>query len=446
MPVQSITPSRDLAFKALWKWEKGNMLLDPLLDGLLSSSELSSLDRALVTELVNGTIKFKKRLDWILDLFLTKGMGSLDFQILSLLRLGSYQIIFSDRIPDFAAVDQTVNLAKVHLGQRWANLVNGVLRNIIRDRGDLPYPPLNKDPLSHISTYYSHPEWMVKRWLKRFGLEGTISLCQWNNQRPRLSIRLNSLKAKRESLEGRLLAEGIRFKRGRYLGDFYEVEEGNPLQIKAFSEGLFQVQDQSAGLAVLLLGPKPGEKIIDLCAAPGGKLCYIAQLTQGEGKIIGVDISSKRLKLVRENCQRLGIELLLLLKGDGRYIQARSVDKVLIDAPCSGLGVLKKRADLRWKMTPQRIKKFVVLQRNLLQNGAELLKRGGLLVYSTCTIEPKENQLMVEGFLRENKRFKLERADSSIPRDLIDPNGFVYTFPHLHHIDGSFAVGLRKVG
>ena len=206
------------------------------------------------------------------------------------------------------------------------------------------------------------------------------------------------------------------------------------------------MQDQSAGLAVLLLGPKPGEKIIDLCAAPGGKLCYIAQLTQGEGKIIGVDISSKRLKLVRENCQRLGTELVLLLKGNGRYIQARSVDKVLIDAPCSGLGVLKKRADLRWKMTPQRIKKFVVLQRNLLQNGAKLLKRGGLLVYSTCTIEPEENQLMVEGFLRGNRDFKLERAGDSIPQDLIDPNGFVSTFPHLHHLDGSFAVGFRKVG
>ncbi len=424
------------------------MLLDPLLDGLLSSSELSPLDRALVTDLVNGSVKFKKRLDWILNLFLPKGVKSLNSQILSLLRLGSYQIIFSERIPDFAAVDQTVNLAKVHQGQRWANLVNGVLRNIIRDRENLPYPPLNKeDPLPHISIYYSHPEWMVKRWLKRFGLEETISLCEWNNQRPKISIRLNTLKFKGEELERELRAEGIKFERGRYLGAFYEIEKGNPLQIKAFSAGLFQVQDQSAGLAVLLLGPQAGEKIIDLCAAPGGKLCSIAQLTRGEAKIIGVDISGKRLLMVRQNCQRLGIGSVLLCRGDGRYVRIRStVDRVLIDTPCSGLGALKKRADLRWKMTPQRIKKLAVLQRDLLQNGADLLKAGGFLVYSTCTIEPEENQLMVEDFLHRNRRFKLSRPSRAIPKNFIDRDGFVITYPHIHHIDGTFAAGLKKVG
>jgi len=423
------------------------MLLDPLLARLLSSSELSPLDRALVTDLVNGTIKFKRRLDWILNLFLPSGVESLNAQILSLLRLGSYQIIFSERIPDFAAVDQTVNLAKVHLGQRWANLVNGVLRNIIRDREGLPYPPLDKDPLSHISIYYSHPEWMVKRWLNRFGLEETISLCRWNNQRPKISIRLNTLKFTGMELERELRSGGIKFKRGRYLKDFYEIERGNPLRTKAFSAGLFQVQDQSSGLAVLLLGPRAGEKVIDLCAAPGGKFCSIVQLTHGKAKAIGVDISGRRLQLVRQNCQRLGVKSALLLRADGRYLRTRTgADRVLIDAPCSGLGALRKRADLRWKMTPRRIRKLAVLQRDLLQNGAALLRGGGLLVYSTCTMEPEENQLMIQDFLHVNRRFKLEKPSRAIPRDFIDGDGFVTTYPHIHQIDGTFAAGLRRMG
>ena len=435
-----------MAFKTLWRWERGGILLNPLLDKLLSSSGLSPLDRALVTELVSGTIKFKKRLDWILGLFLAKGLKTLSSQILSLLRLGTYQIIFSERIPEFAAVDQTVELAKLHLGQRWANLANGVLRNVIRNKGDLPYPSPDQDPLSHISIYYSHPRWMVKRWMDRVGIEATISLCQWNNRRPKFSIRLNGLKSKREKLEEMLLAEGIRFERGRYVADFYEIEEGNPLQTKAFSRGLFQVQDQSAGLAVLLLDPQPGERIIDLCAAPGGKFCYIIQLTQRGGKVIGVDISTERMKLIKDNCQRLGIGSVFLIKGDGQYIQTKPVDKVLIDVPCSGLGVLGKKADLRWKMTPQRMEKLEALQRNLLQNGGNLLKRGGVLVYSTCTIEPEENQLIVEVFLARNRKFRVERADDFIPNCLIDAKGFVSTFPHIHHIDGSFAARLRKVG
>ncbi len=444
--MQDVTPSRDLAFRALWEWERGDVLLDPLLAGLLSSSGLSSLDKALVTDLVNGTVKFRKRLDWILSLYLTKGVGNLNPQLLSLLRLGTYQITFSERIPDFAAVDQTVRLAKVYLSQKWANLVNGVLRNIARDRKGLPYPPLEEDPLSHISIYYSHPKWIVERWLKRYGLKETLSLCQWNNKRPKITIRLNSFKANRGSLEEKLQIEGIRFERGRYLRDFYVIEEGNPLQTKAFLEGLFQVQDQSAGLACLLLRPKPGERIVDLCAAPGGKLCYIAQLSEDKGKIVGVDINGKRLNLVRENCLSLGIKSFSLIRGDGRYFHTKPVDKVLVDAPCSGLGVLSKKADLRWKMTPQRLERLVALQRELLQNGATLLKRGGLLVYSTCTIEPEENQLMVEAFLNENKEFERENVADSISRDFVDRDGFLLTLPHIHHIDGSFSAGLRKKG
>jgi 16S rRNA (cytosine967-C5)-methyltransferase len=439
--------AREAALRALYKLEVENLHADWALSSALQRAQLGPRDRALVTELVNGVMRWRRLLDAVLNQLLTKGkLQDLTPWIRNILRMSLYQIQFLDKIPAAAATHQAVSLAKRFGHRGTAALVNGVLRNLIRShKVEPPYPPLERDPVGHIGLRYSHPDWMVRRWLKRYGLRETVALCRANNRVPDLVVRVNHLKATRAQLRESLAGEGVVVAEGRLIRDFLHLRGGGDITcLETFKKGWFQVQDESAGLATLLLAPEPGELILDLCSAPGGKTAHLAEMMDDGGVILAVDRYSRRLRDLVSNCRRLDISSVRPLVADGRSFWVRPVDRVLVDAPCSGLGVLARRSDLRWRKREEDISQLTELQLHLLESGANLLKPGGVLVYSTCTIEDEENEEVVERLLRRRHDLILENAASSVPPETVTEGGFVRTFPHRHGLDGTFGARLRK--
>ncbi len=285
----------------------------------------------------------------------------------------------------------------------------------------------------------------MERWIRRLGVEETISLCKVNNKNPELSLRANQLKISTPELQKLLAHFKVSTTRSSYLDNFLLTESLPDLsQFHPFQQGMFSIQDTSAGLACILLTVEPGDKIIDLCAAPGGKTTFIAELTGDQAAILAIDLNKSRLNLIRQNLNRLGLKSVQLIQADGAQFSCQKVDKVIVDAPCSGSGVLSKRVDLRWKRTFEQIAELTKLQLQLLTNASTMLKPGGVLVYCTCTIEPEENEHIVDKFLQDNKNFYVESASEYVPEEVTNSQGYIYTFPHRHKIDGSFAARLIK--
>ncbi|MGQ9561663.1 MAG: 16S rRNA (cytosine(967)-C(5))-methyltransferase RsmB [Candidatus Oleimicrobiaceae bacterium] len=434
---------REVAVNVLRQWHEGQGRLDLLLDHALQRAPLTPRDRALATELVNGTCRWLGTIHWVLDHLFHRGLKSCPSSILPILETGLYQLLTLDRVPDYAAVDQAVELAQAAAGKNWAGLVNGVLRSFIRQRESIPWPSLEADPVKAISARYSHPSWLVRRWLKRYGLEETIRLCQANNTTPSLSIRVNRLRAAPEEVLASLKDAEVEL--SPYDPNFLVVRS-HQLELRRLDvlrEGKCSVQDVSAGLPARLLAASPGSLVLDLCAAPGGKATYVAELTDDQARIIAADISKLRTKLTAENRKRLGLEHLYPVVADGKHPAVREVTYVLLDAPCTGFGVLAKRADLRWQRHESDIPMLVALQRQLLRSAASLVPVGGVLVYATCTIEPEENEQVVEDFLKTNPSFALEHAGDFVPPGLVDEKGYVRTSYH-QGMDGSFAARLVR--
>ncbi|MDZ7262778.1 MAG: 16S rRNA (cytosine(967)-C(5))-methyltransferase RsmB [candidate division KSB1 bacterium] len=436
---------RQLAIQILSRMEKSDAYADILLTQELRKHNLSDLDKALVMELVNGTLRWRRKLQWILEQLYEGNWKKCPRLIRYILEVSLYQLLFLEKIPDYAAVNEGVVLARRLGSSYWANKVNGILRNFIRRKNEIRFPSLSENPVQAISVIYSHPQWLVERWLTRFGIEETEKLCQANNQTPLVTLRVNRLKTTPNALLKLLSEHGIEASFSQYLPDFLKVKNLPDLsRFEPFSNGLFTVQDESAGLVGILVNPEPGDTIIDLCSAPGGKATHLAELMGDKGTILAVDRNFNRLNLVRENYQRLGLQSLHRVQADATYFFSKKADKVLIDAPCSGLGVLAKRSDLRWRRTPEDIQTLAELQFRLLNNAASLLLKGGVLVYSTCTLEPEENEAVVERFLARNQNFHIVEAGRFIPSALLDSQGYVRTFPHKHQMDGSFAVRMIK--
>ena len=360
-----------------------------------------------------------------------------------ILQTGLYQLLFMERMPEYAAINETVKLAKLKGGPYWAKKVNAILRSFQRNMNQIKFPDLSTNPVEHISVYYSHPQWLVARWVKRFGVAETITLCEENNKNPFLSLRANRLRISAGELQNHLSQFNLSTTISPIIDTFILTEKlPNLSQFQPFQQGLFSIQDVSAGLACILLNPKPGETIVDLCAAPGGKTTFLAELTNDQATILATDLNKSRLKLIRQNLTRLGLKSIQLIRADGTQLGCQKVDWVIVDAPCSGLGVLSKRVDLRWKRTPEQINELTDLQLRLLKNAAKIVKRTGVIVYCTCTIEPEENEQIVEKFLQENKNFYLDSASKYVPREVTNSYGYICTFPHRHKMDGSFAARL----
>lgn len=431
--------------KILYEIELNDAFANETAEVFSKNYHLSNLDRRFVSELVNGTTKMRRRLDYALGFFLEKGIDDLTPWIRNILRLGTYQIDFMDRVPDSAAVNEAVNLAKKFGHRGTVALVNAVLRNYLRDKSRVRFPSWEEDKVENIALFYSFPNWMVESWLNMFGEEKTIKLCQTFNERPKLCCRINSLKVNHHSLEEKFIKSKIKLRSGRFLDNFYYIESRVDLnRFKPLQEGLIYLQDESSGFPVVLLDPQPGEAVLDLCAAPGGKTTFIAELLKNREKILAVDRSCEKLELLKDNCQRLGINSVRCFCGDARNFQCKPADRVLVDAPCSGLGVLGRNSDARWKKQKEDLLKLQNLQLEILFNAANLVKKGGVLVYSTCTITKEENECVIKTFLERRRDFKLVDASLYVDSELVDESGFVRTFPHTHKMDGSFAARLES--
>jgi 16S rRNA (cytosine967-C5)-methyltransferase len=438
---------RGIAVKILNRIERTDSYLDKLLDVELRSDELNDLDKRFLTELTHGVVRWKTRLDFIIEQFCKNKFAMQDPNIRNAMRVALYQILFLSKIPHPAAVNEAVEFVKKIRGQKAANLVNAVLRNIIRNLNKLPTPDHETDPVQYLSIMYSHPSWMVKRWVDRYGLYETEQLLSANNERPTIVVRANTLKITADELVKLFEERNIRNTRSKYLENFIKVGHLSGIyNLDLFEKGYFSVQDESSGLVVKLLDPKPGETVIDLCSAPGGKTTFIGELMKNQGKIIAVDKYEHRLNLVKQSCERLGVENVEFIPKDALEVDVEPADKVLVDAPCSGLGVIQKKPDIKWQRELSDIRNLAKTQIELLEKASKLVKNGGVIVYSTCTIEPEENIEVVKEFLSRHPEFKIDDARNYLPSDIVNGEGCMETYPHKHDMDGGFAVRLIKVG
>jgi len=445
---------RETALIIMYQVSENGAYANLELNKVLNRDEYNGLDRAFITELVYGTIRMQGTIDYILGLFIKKPLNSIPLWILLILRMGVYQIIFLDKVPDRAAVNESVNLAKKYGHAGTVKFVNGVLRNIVRGKDDLSYPFLEKDPVGHISALYSHPRWMVEGWLKQFGREETINLCAWNNTSPQVTIRTNTLKIIRDDLITRLEKEGARCFPGRFLPESIILEGIVSLgSLPSYREGLFQVQDEGSMIVTHVLNPQPGSKMMDACAAPGGKTTHAAQLMRNQGMIKAFDIHPHKLALVEESCKRLGITIVEAGEADATRLPDSLdewADFCLVDAPCSGLGVLRRRPDARWKKEIDDIDQLVVIQKKILASAAKTIRPGGILVYSTCTVTSEENQFVIDWFLKNHEGFVLDPISNLAEFHLGEEDkkqagsGMIQLLPHIHGTDGLFMARLRK--
>jgi 16S rRNA (cytosine967-C5)-methyltransferase len=410
------------------------------------ANDLEPRERAQVREYVQNILRKRSYLDFIIGEYSSITIDEMKPVLKNILRLGLYEMLFMDGTPDYAAINEAVELAKLRLGSKAGDLVNAILRNIQRDIDNLPKPAF-EDRTKLIATTFSHPEWMVKRWVKRFGEREAFQLMQSNNQRPFYYIRVNNLRTKTENFKLRMEKLDIPFDESEWLPGYYKVDSVAPfIEKDLLKKGICLVQDIAAGFAPTILEPEPGETIYDLCAAPGTKSIVMSDMMNAEGSIIAVDISSQRLELLAESAMDYRAENIKIRQDDVRELNLKLADGVLLDAPCTGTGVLSKRADLRWKRTEEELENSVKLQEELLDEAANHVKRGGRLVYSTCSIEPEENWEQIQKFLEKYDNFELEKLDEFLPEEVLVEDGYAYqTLPHIHGCDGHFGVRLKRV-
>lgn len=425
---------REIAVRLLKRHADGTGWLEDLLDDEFNRGAIAPADRGLVQELVYGVVRWQGTLDWLIA---RRTDGRPQKPVLQiLLRLGLYQLFFLDRIPDHAAVHESVQIARdLGFGPQ-SGFINAVLRNCLRERDSLERDLQTlKDSAPDLG--YSHPRWLCERWQQRWGVENLRALLDWNNAAPTVFLRVNALKATPEQLAEALQQEGVLFT-PRTLdwapaNSVFELRSHPPLaSLKSFRDGQFYVQDPSTLLAVHELAPQPGESILDLCAAPGGKTTLIAQGMGNRGHLLARDIEKRRLPLIAENCARLGVSCVQLASADelSAVSGPGKFDRILIDAPCSNTGVMRRRVELRWRIQATEIERLRAVQLGLLKQAAPWLKPGGTLVYSTCSLEPEENSGVVREFLNSNADFELVRE-----RELI---------PFIDGTDGAFVATLKK--
>ena len=436
---------RGLAVKILNRVDRTDAYLDKLLEIEIKNSELSSKDKALLFEIVHGVIRWLGRIDWVLNGFYKGQFSKCIPNVKNSMRVALYQILFLDRVPDHAAVNESVEFVKKLQGEKSANLTNAVLRNIIRNRKGIRYPNREEDAVGYLSAYYSHPSWMVKRWIARYGEQETEKLLIANNTKPSHTLRVNTIKTTVDELKSLLKSVELSYAEGKFLKEYLQLNVlTNITSWEYFQKGYFSIQDESTGFSCKALDPKPGMKILDLCAAPGGKTAFLADMMKNQGEIVALDKFESRLELFNRNIERLGITNVRSVAKDALIFSENEFDGVIADVPCSGLGTLTKKPDIKWKKDFGDIRKLNNIQLKLFKKAASLVKIGGTVVYSTCTIEPEENIGIVNQFLDKHPNFKLINLGNDFNKDLIDENGCVQTLPSKHKVDGAFVAKLVR--
>jgi len=445
-----------MAVECLIVWERQKpdrrLPLDTLASDFLDRVNMSNVERRFFWQLVVGCVRWLLLLDYHIGLHLTDSKSSLPLLVRNWLRIGTYQLLFLEKVPPSAAVNETVKGLKKSKARWAAGLANAVLRKIAATREEMGMEAARRIPIAlhsaekRISIETSHPEWMVKRWMWHYGQKRTQLLCIANNSKPPLTLRTNTLKCTRDELIALLNKENLRPRPGMMSLEAVILEGSNIgiTELPGFSEGLFQVQDESSQLVSHILGPQPGEKVLDLCAGLGGKTTHMAALMKNQGTIIATDTNSKRLALLGENCKRLGVKNVSIRKPSD-IKKETNFDKILVDAPCTGTGVIRRHPDIKWNRSPQSIDRMVRIQRALLKQAAGLLRPGGALAYSVCSIEPEEGRYMIENFIKESKvKWHVVSIDEILPR--IEKGPFLEFLPQLKGPDGFFAALMKKQG
>jgi 16S rRNA (cytosine967-C5)-methyltransferase len=437
-------PVRAAAIEAIGMVE-GDQSGDTALHKVQEGRGFKSLDVRFMTQLVNGTVKMKRRLDHEIKFYLARPSMALNPVLANILRVGFYQLLYMDRVPAAAAVSESVNLARKFTDAAQAKLVNAVMRARLREPEKVHYADKEADPEKYLGDFYSYPDYFVKYCLDEFGLNRTEHLLAAYNRPPTVTYRVNYLKAKPDEVAALLTKSEIAFKPGAYLPEYLQLQSsGLPLEQELIQTGMVFVQDESSGLPVRLLNPKPGSTVADLTAAPGGKATHAAIRMRNKGLVTAVDKSRQRLETVVENAKRLGIKIISPVLSDMTEFHGGPYDRVLLDPPCSGWGTARKHADLRWSKSEKDIANLAKIQAKMIDRAARLVKPGGLLVYSTCTIIRAENDQIVEEFLSRNDAFEIDSAAAMLPAELVSERGFVKTYPECDDLDGSFCARLKR--
>ncbi|AZK49029.1 16S rRNA (cytosine(967)-C(5))-methyltransferase RsmB [Paenibacillus lentus] len=457
---QHKSSARDAALHVLTGVEQEGAYSNLLLNAALQKSGLTGPEAGLATELVYGTISRKNTIDYYLDQFVAKGVVKLQPWVRNLLRLSFYQIFYLDRIPPHAAVNEAVNIAKRRGHQGISGMVNGVLRNVLRRKEELKLPE-DMPSVRRIALEHSHPEWLVSRWIEQYGEETAEAICRANNESPPVNVRVNGMQISRAELMHRMEEQGLKVAASRVSPDGIIVLSGGNMALTDwYRDGLLSIQDESSMLVAEAVDPKAGMTVLDCCAAPGGKTCHMAERMEGGGRVIANDIHPHKVKLIEDQAARLQLGNVQAQSGDALELDKRfapeSFDRILLDAPCSGLGVIRRKPDLKWVKTPEDISEIIKIQQDLLDRASVLLKPGGVLVYSTCTIEPGENEEVVKQFLSRHPEFEpapklaeWQRFSQEVSRENnqtginTDSIG-LQILPQHFHSDGFYIVRLMK--
>lgn len=445
--------ARRTALMILHDLELRGTYVDLALKNFLQREGLSLRDRSLVTELCYGVVRYILLLDWWIEKVSERKADDIDPWVRNILRITLYQISFLDKIPVPAACHEGVELAKEFSHKGGVKFVNGVLRGYLRKKDRLSLPDSEKFPYSYLSLKYSFPLWMVKRWILGFGTKQAEEYMASLNFPAPLTFRVNTLKTNRQGLREALQREGVIAEESLLLSEALVLKKSKDLSaLDSYQKGLFQVQSESSMLASLLVDPIPGETLLDSCSAPGGKSTHLAQLMKDRGKIISCDIHSHKIKLIEKNANRLGVSIIEPLLQGAQKLPARltgKIDRALVDAPCSGLGVIRRKPDLKWKRKPSDFASLAELQLKLLEEAARVLKPSGVLVYSVCTNEPEETYQVAEKFTAQNTNFSPTDLTPLLPERLKGEGsarkGILQLYPHRHHLDGFFLARWQKL-
>jgi len=440
---------RESALKVLYKIDKENAYSNIALDEELNTNKqnLMNKDIGLISEIVYGVTTWKLTLDTIIEKYSKIKLKKISCWILNILRMGIYQIIFLDKIPKSAAVNEAVNLAKRYGHKSSSNFVNAILRKVTKQDYEELFNIEND--IERISKTTSMPQWIIEELLKEKSLEDVNEIAKNSNIRPKITIRVNTLKTKKDRLKEILENKNIQCKDG-ILSDFLVLEKLKGIEkLDIFEQGLFTVQDEVAGLAAVVLSPKEEEVVLDACSAPGGKTTYIAQLMNNKGKIEAWDIHLHRTNLVEKTAKRLGINIIQTKIQDATIYKEEfeeKFDKILLDVPCLGIGVIKRKPDIKWKKSKEDILEIVKTQEKILDTCSKYLKKGGELVYSTCSILPEENEKIIEKFLQKNSKFECEQLKLDKQNyfyKYLEKGCFIKVYPN-QETDGFFICKLKK--
>ena len=438
--------AREIAYKVLLDIEKNKNYSNMSINKHFKDVKLSNQDRGLATEIIYGVIENKYYIDYMIDKLSKVKTNKMEIYVKTLLRMGIYQIMFLNSISDYAAVNETVNLAKKK-NSKVSGFVNGILRNVIRQKETIGEIKV-KDDVDYLSIKYSYDKWMIRNWIIHFGREFTEELLEANSERPSIYLRTNTLKITRDELIEKLEQQNIKASKVNVVDEAIKVEHLKDIENNTlYKEGLFTVQDISSMLVGKVMNPKENSLVLDVCSAPGGKTTHMATLMKNTGKVVSRDIYEHKLKLIKASCKRLGLTNVEVEEFNGLSLDRESIGKfdyVLADVPCSGLGIIRRKPEIKYK-EKEEFRDLPPIQKNILENASKYVKKGGTLIYSTCTIQDSENIDVVNEFLQKNKNFELAPINE-VKVDLDNQEkGYMKIYPNVHEMDGFFISKLIRV-